>query len=305
MNFFARLVLIGWVLGQGLAVLPAYAQAPTPPENTPEVIAPSQPTTPRRNSNTGNGHRGASAPTTAAAATSDSCAFNGVHDPFCNTSISEIIGRLVQFMLGAAGALFLAMFVYGGAVWLTAGSSDRHEQARKTLLNATAGVLIVIGSYTMIALLLRFVGGLGAAQEVVAPTNEIAADGSTTPGGAPGAQRRAGLGGLLEGAGTSGDTSVRGDASSGGASGGGACNAASFVTACQADCSSPLVALAGRTEECNARCDSFGPLICSRVRTPADCGPGCISVCASPEIPDLIRGMCMSECGGLCAAAFR
>ena len=86
-------------------------------------------------------------------------------------------------MLGAAGALFLAMFVYGGAVWLTAGSSDRQQQAQKTLLNATAGVLVVIGSYTLIALLLNFVSGLGVSQTAVAPVSEGAP--VTTPDTTP------------------------------------------------------------------------------------------------------------------------
>lgn len=154
-------------------------------ETTPTADTPTAPT---RSSNT-QGTAGARAAPTAAA-TSGSCALNGVHDPFCNLSIQGIIGRVVKFFLGIAGALFLAMFVYGGAVWLTAGSSDRHEQAKKTLLNAAAGVLIVIGSYTMVAVLLRFVGGLGVSQGNVeateeAPTTQEAATPAPTPAATP------------------------------------------------------------------------------------------------------------------------
>jgi hypothetical protein len=90
------------------------------------------------------------------AAGSGNCSFNGVNDPFCGKSVADLVGKAIQLLLGAAGALFLAMFVYGGAVWLTAGSSDRHEQARKTLLNASAGIVVVILSYTMVNLLVKF-----------------------------------------------------------------------------------------------------------------------------------------------------
>lgn len=164
MNFFVRAVVIACVVMQGFVFLPALAQDATSPTAAPT-----------RSSNT-QGTAGSRA-TRAVTAASDTCSFpgpGGVHDPFCGKSISEIIGRVVQFLLGVAGALFLAMFVYGGAVWLTAGSSDRHEQAKKTLLNAAAGVLIVIGSYTMIALLIRFTQGLGVSQGNVAPVQEAA-----------------------------------------------------------------------------------------------------------------------------------
>jgi len=230
-------------------------------------------TEPTRPSNT-QGLKGASTAATLSQS-SGNCTFNGVHDPFCGKSIAEIIGNAVRFLLGAAGALFLAMFVYGGAVWLTAGASDRHEEARKTLLNATAGILIIIASYTIVSLLVRFAGGLGASQTNQAPRfEESGQEGALTPAGATGAA--------------------------------GACNAERFVTACHEECRTSLVVgVAGQREACTAACGSYGPRICQAVRTPSDCGPGCSTLCASSEVPEIARGFCSSECGDLCAAAFR
>lgn len=119
--------------------------------------------------------------TGSASASSGNCTFNGVHDPFCGKTIPQIIGNIVRFLLGAAGALFLAMFVYGGAVWLTAGSSDRHEEAQKTLVNAATGILVVIASYTMVSLLVRFAGGLGASQSNEGPRLEEASQEAPPP----------------------------------------------------------------------------------------------------------------------------
>lgn len=160
MNFFVRAMLIACVVMQGAVALPVFAQDAAPPTGAQ--------TAPTRTSNT-QGTAGQAATQAVAQPASSACELNGVHDPFCNKSISQIIGRIVQFVVSIAGALFLAMFVYGGAVWLTAGDSKRQEDAQKTLLNASFGVLIVIASYTIIAVLIGFVGGLGVSQGNVTP----------------------------------------------------------------------------------------------------------------------------------------
>jgi hypothetical protein len=138
MNFFVRAMVVGCVVLQAAVALPVFAQD----------ASPQAPTT--RPSNT-QGTAGRAATRAVARPTTNACEFQGVHDPFCGSTISQIIGRIVQFLVGIAGALFLAMFVYGGAVWLTSGDSKRQEDAKKTLINAAFGVLIVIASYTIIA----------------------------------------------------------------------------------------------------------------------------------------------------------
>lgn len=223
--------------------------------------------------------------TTRLEAGSDSCSFNGVHDPFCGKSVTDLIGNLIKFLLGAAGALFLAMFVYGGAVWLTAGSSDRHQQAQKTLVNAAAGMLVVILSYTMVSLLVRVAGTLGVSQNNTQPVlTESSSDGGGSGSGAGG--------GAGSGSGRSTPTSAS------------ACNASNFITTCSAACEdfSPGV----NRVLCSTACSSFGPNICSAVRSPSDCATGCPTVCGDPRIPsDDLRTFCNRHCTDACAAAFR
>lgn len=256
--------------------------------------------------------QGAAAAQTRAAITSGSgsCSYNGVKDPFCGKSVAEIIGKVIQFLLGAAGALFLAMFVYGGATWLTAGSSDRHEQAQKTLLNAAAGILVVILSYTMVSLLVRFAGGLGVGQTDTQAV--LSRDISPAESGASGASTGGSSGGsfldrLLGRTGVQTMPSVS-EPGAGGASGGaaaGACNASSFITACRAECSDSLVVgFVGLRAECDAACGTYGPGICSRVRVSSDCPAACSSFCTT-EVVGEARSFCESECPDLCAAAFR
>lgn len=215
------------------------------------------------------------------AVTTDRCSFNGVHDPFCGKTFAEIIGGVIQFLLGAAGALFLAMFVYGGTLWLTAGSSDRQEDAQKTLINASVGVIVVILSYTLVSLLVRTLGSVGVSQSNQGPRVEQT---GTLPGAATPA-----------------------------AAGTGACNAATFITACHERCNSTIASIASlipgeaaTTAQCSNSCDSLGPRICSAVHSPAECDPGCTVVCSRPEISDniVLSVLCTSECTDLCASAF-
>lgn len=227
--------------------------------------------------------QGVAASPTQALASGDSCSFNGVHDPFCGKSVTDLIGNFIKFLLGAAGALFLAMFVYGGAVWLTAGSSDRHEQARKTLLNASAGIVVVILSYTMVSLLVRVAGTLGVSQGDTQPVLTAPSSGGDGSG--------SGVGGG-SGPGRSAPSS------------GSACNASNFITTCSAACED-LPAGVNRVL-CSTGCSSLGPNICSAVRSPADCATGCPTVCGDPRIPsDDLRSFCNTHCTEACAAAFR
>ncbi len=90
--------------------------------------------------------------------------FTTPHDPFAGRSIPTIISGIIRALLGIAGALFLAMFVYGGALWMTSGSSERAQQAQTTIMNAVIGIIVVTLSYTLVGTLVRFAGSLGASQ---------------------------------------------------------------------------------------------------------------------------------------------
>ncbi|GEM_PF-2037939 len=74
------------------------------------------------------------------------------------TDIPALMGNIVRYILGFVGALFLAMFIWGGVLYITAGDSKRAEEGQKTLVNAVIGVAIVVASYTIINWVLDFVG---------------------------------------------------------------------------------------------------------------------------------------------------
>ncbi|QQR60453.1 hypothetical protein IPH19_03500 [Candidatus Uhrbacteria bacterium] len=82
----------------------------------------------------------------------------GLRNPIGSTDLRVIISRLIRAVLGIVGALFLVMFVYGGVLWMTAGESKRIDSAKKTLINAVVGMIIVAFSYSMVSLVFNLAG---------------------------------------------------------------------------------------------------------------------------------------------------
>lgn len=76
------------------------------------------------------------------------------NNPLGSVSLNELLGRIVRTVLGFVGALFLAMFVYGGATWMMAGGdSEKVMSGRKILLNSLIGLIIIGISYSVISIL--------------------------------------------------------------------------------------------------------------------------------------------------------
>lgn len=74
-------------------------------------------------------------------------------------NINQLLGRIIRTVLGIVGALFLVMFIYGGAQWMLAGGEEaRVKSSRQTLLNAVAGMIIIALSYSMISILFETAG---------------------------------------------------------------------------------------------------------------------------------------------------
>lgn len=77
--------------------------------------------------------------------------------------LPQIFGRIIKWSLGLVGALFFAMFIYGGFMYIIAGANSKNaETGQKTLVNAVIGLTIVIFSYMIVTWLYEtFSAGLG------------------------------------------------------------------------------------------------------------------------------------------------
>ena len=75
------------------------------------------------------------------------------NNPLGNVSLNQLLGRVVRTTLGFVGALFLAMFVYGGTTWMLAGGdSEKVKSSQKILLNSVIGLIVIGISYSVISI---------------------------------------------------------------------------------------------------------------------------------------------------------
>jgi hypothetical protein len=67
-----------------------------------------------------------------------------------NVTFVDIIALIINALLGLVGIMFLIMIIYGGFTWMTAGgSSDKVGKAKKLIINAVIGLIIVTAAYSI------------------------------------------------------------------------------------------------------------------------------------------------------------
>lgn len=75
-----------------------------------------------------------------------------------NCTLDDIVRTGVafaNFLLGLSGAVLLATFVYGGVLYLTAGSSGNVSKAKDMIKNALIGMILVFGAGLLVTTIYR------------------------------------------------------------------------------------------------------------------------------------------------------
>lgn len=80
-----------------------------------------------------------------------------------STDIRVVIARIIRTALGLLGIVALVLILYAGFVWMTAGGDEEKiSQAKKILLNAVIGLVIILSSYAIASFVInRLVGATG------------------------------------------------------------------------------------------------------------------------------------------------
>lgn len=69
------------------------------------------------------------------------------------TDIAAVTGSFINTALSFVGIIFMALVVYAGYLWMTArGEEDQVGKARKILISALVGIVIVLGAYAITAI---------------------------------------------------------------------------------------------------------------------------------------------------------
>lgn len=75
--------------------------------------------------------------------------------------IPQIIGQLVNALLGIFGALFLVLIMYGGVQYmLSQGDESKVKSAKQTIVNAVIGMIVVAVSYAIASYVVTAISGV-------------------------------------------------------------------------------------------------------------------------------------------------
>ena len=67
------------------------------------------------------------------------------------TKIEDVPGRIALALLGLVGVIFFIMLIYGGVQYMTAGGNpDQETKAKKTILYAIIGIIVIAGAWALI-----------------------------------------------------------------------------------------------------------------------------------------------------------
>ncbi|HBU28034.1 TPA: hypothetical protein DEB00_02875 [Candidatus Uhrbacteria bacterium] len=87
-----------------------------------------------------------------------------LYNPLGSRTIPQLVGFVIQAVLGITGSLALAMVVWGGFLWLTAaGKPDRIKSGRDTLLWAVIGLAVIFAANILATFVINTLGGATAA----------------------------------------------------------------------------------------------------------------------------------------------
>ena len=75
-----------------------------------------------------------------------------------------IISRIIQIFLGFLGIIAIGLIIYGGFLWMTAvGNEERIDQAKRTLVSAIIGLVIILSAFGIATFILnQFLAATGA-----------------------------------------------------------------------------------------------------------------------------------------------
>lgn len=71
------------------------------------------------------------------------------------TDIRIIIARIIRAFIGVLGIIAVVLIIYGGFVWMTSrGDEEKVSKAKKILINATIGLIIILLAFSIVQFIL-------------------------------------------------------------------------------------------------------------------------------------------------------
>ncbi len=100
----------------------------------------------------------------------------------CSSSgcIADVIGRIINIVIGFLGIVLLCLFLYAGFLWMTAqGDEKQVAKAKQLILNAVVGYFIIGTAYALTSFVLSNLASVTS--ETVEETPAVPAGGAGAP----------------------------------------------------------------------------------------------------------------------------
>lgn len=77
--------------------------------------------------------------------------YTPIGDVAPQTKIAQILGLILNYLLGFLGVIFMILMIYAGILWMMAhGNEQQVTEAKQTLKHATIGLVIVVIAYAAV-----------------------------------------------------------------------------------------------------------------------------------------------------------
>ncbi len=88
-----------------------------------------------------------------------------------NADLNEVIGKIVGGALSLIAIIFFIIVIYGGFLWMTAqGNEDQAHKGRDAIIASVIGIIIIMGSYTLVQFVFSTVENTGSNKEIKTDT---------------------------------------------------------------------------------------------------------------------------------------
>jgi len=73
-----------------------------------------------------------------------------------STNIFLIVSRIIQVFIGLLGVIAISLIIYAGYLWMTAaGNEEKISQAKKILVNAVIGLIIILSAFAIVSFIIN------------------------------------------------------------------------------------------------------------------------------------------------------
>jgi len=73
------------------------------------------------------------------------------------STIQDIVGTIINVILGLVGVIFMGLIIYGAMTWMTAqGNDEKVKKAMKILFAALFGLMITLAAYVLTYFLITY-----------------------------------------------------------------------------------------------------------------------------------------------------